>query len=212
MANDDEDFDSYEQSERARKWFQENGGSLLIAVLAALALIWGYKGFQNNKIHAAEQAGLNYQAVAQAIESKNDAQISRLGTEIRKSYGATTYAALAGLAEAKYLAENGKIEAAQAALRVAKDAGSNAQVKVIATLRLARLLNGQGQAQQALDTLKTVVDEGFKAQTQEQRGDAFAQLGKVADAKAAYASALTATDLAAPGRSTLQQKLDNLSG
>lgn len=211
MANDDEDFDSYEQSERARKWFQENGGSLLIAVLAAMALIWGYKGYQNNKIHAAEQAGLNFQALAQAIEAKNDAQISQLSTEMRKSYGATTYAALAGLAEAKYLNENGKIEAAESALRLAKDAGSNPQVRVIATLRLARLLNGQGKAQQALDTLKTVVDEGFKAQAQEQRGDAFAQLGKVADAKAAYASALTATDLATPGRSTLQQKLDNLS-
>ena len=83
MANDDEEFDSYEQSERARKWFQSNGGSLLIEVLAAIALIWGYKGFQSTKLRAAEQAGLNFQAVALAIESKNDAQISQLSTEIR---------------------------------------------------------------------------------------------------------------------------------
>ena len=212
MANDDEEFDSYEQSERARKWFQNNGGSLLIAVLAAMALIWGYKGFQNNKVHAAEQAGLNFQALALAIESKNNAQISQLSTEIRKSYGATTYAALAGLAEAKYLTEAGKIEAAETALRLAKEAGTNSQVRMLATLRLARLLSGQGKAQEALNTLKAVEDEGFKAQVQEQRGDALAQLGKAADAKAAYASALTATDLASPGRSTLQQKLDNLSG
>ena len=212
MANDDEEFDSYEQSERARKWFQNNGGSLLIAVLAAMALIWGYKGFQNNKVHAAEQAGLNFQALALAIESKNDANVSQLSAEIRKSYGATTYAALAGLVEAKYLIEKGKTEAAGTALRLAKEAGSSSQVRMLATLRLARLLNGQGKAQEALDTLKTVEDEGFKAQKQEQRGDALAQLGKIADAKAAYTSALTATDLAAPGRSTLQQKLDNLSG
>ena len=212
MANDDEEFDSYEQSERARKWFQSNGGSLLIAVLAALALIWGYKGFQSNKVRAAEQAGLNFQAVALAIESKNDAQISQLSTEIRKSYGATTYAALAGLAEAKYLAENGKTQAAETALRLAQNAGTSPQLRTLATLRLARLVNGQGKAQEALDLLKSLQDEGFKAQTQEQRGDAFAQLGKAADAKAAYASALTATDLASPGRSTLQQKLDNLGG
>jgi predicted negative regulator of RcsB-dependent stress response len=212
MANDDEEFDSYEQSERARKWFQTNGGSLVIAVLAAMALIWGYKGFQNNKVLSAEQAGLNFQAVAAAIESKNDAQISQLSTEIRKSYGATTYAALAGLAEAKYLAENGKAPAAETALRLAQNAGTSPQIQVLATLRLARLLNGQGKAQEALDLLKNVKDEGFKAQTQEQLGDAYAQLGKAVDAKAAYASALTATDLASPGRSTLQQKLDNLSG
>ena len=210
MANDDEEFDSHEQSERARKWFQNNGGSLLIAVLAALALIWGYKGFQSNKVHAAEQAGLNFQALALAIEGKNDAQISQLSTEIRKSYGETTYAAIAGLTEAKYLAEGGKVQAAETALRLAKDAGTSPQVRVLATLRLARLLNGEGKAQEALDLLKTIEDEGFKAQTQQQRGDAFAQLGKIADAKAAYASALTATDLASPGRSTLQQKLDNL--
>ena len=211
MANDDEDFDSYEQSERARKWFQNNGGSLLVAVLAAMALIWGYKSFQNNKLHTTEQAGLNFQAVALAIESKNDAQVSQLSAEIRKSYGATTYAALAGLAEAKYLTESGKIAAAETALRLAKDAGSSVQIRTLATLRLARLLNGRGKAQEALDALKGIEDEGFKAQTQEHRGDALAQLGKLTDAKAAYASALTATDLAAPGRSTLQQKLDNLS-
>ena len=133
MANDDEEFDSYEQSERARKWFQSNGGSLLIAVLAAMALIWGYKGFQSNKVRAAEQAGLNFQALAVAVESKNDAQISQLSTEIRKTYGATTYAALAGLTEAKYLTENGKAQAAESALRLAKETGTSPQIRLLAT-------------------------------------------------------------------------------
>jgi predicted negative regulator of RcsB-dependent stress response len=212
MANDDTEFDSHEQSERARKWFQSNGGSLFIAVLAAMALIWGYKGFQSNKVHAAEQAGLNYQAVAVAIEAKNDAQLAQLTTAIRKDYGNTTYAALTGLAEAKYLAENGKAQAAETALNLASQAGTSAQIRTLASLRLARLLNGRGQAQSALDTLSKVTDDGFKAQIQEQRGDAYAQLGKFTEAKAAYASALTATDLALAGRATLQQKLDNLAG
>jgi predicted negative regulator of RcsB-dependent stress response len=212
MANDDEVFDSHEQSERARAWFQSNLGSLLIAVLTAMAVIWGYKGFQSNKIRTAEQAGLNYQALASAVDAKKDAEVSQLATEMRKSYGNTTYAALAGLAEAKYLLEAGKVDAAENALRSASDAGTSAQVQVIANLRLARILIGKDKAQEAITLLAKINDVGFKAQLQELRGDAYAQLGKASEAKAAYAAALTATDLATAGRSTLQQKLDNLSG
>jgi predicted negative regulator of RcsB-dependent stress response len=212
MANDDEVFDSLEQSERARIWFQTNGGSLLVAILAALAVIWGYKGFQGNKVRTAEQAGLNYSAVAVAIDGKKDAEIGKLVAEIRKNYGNTTYAALAGLAEAKYSVGNAKIDAAETSLRLATEAGTSPQIKALAKLRLARVLVGRSKSAEALTILAAVQDDGFKAQIEELRGDAYRQLNKLTEAKAAYANALTATDLALPGRSTLQQKLDNLGG
>lgn len=212
MAKDDEVFDSLEQSERARKWFQENSGSLVIAVLSAMAIIWGYKGYQANVQRTAEQAGLNYQAIANAIEAKRDADVAQLSTEMRKNYGSSSFAALAGLSEAKYLADAGKLDPAANALKQSAQAGNIPQLKVIADLRLARVLIAQDKANEALALLDKVSDDGFKAATQELRGDALVRIGKPQDAKEAYAKALTATDLAAPGRSTLQLKLDNLSG
>lgn len=212
MASDDEVFDSMEQSERARKWFQDNGGSLLIAVLSAMAIIWGYKGYQANVQRTAEQAGLNYQAIANAIEAKRDADVAQLSTEMRKNYGSTSFAALAGLSEAKYLVDAGKLDPAITTLKQSAQAGNIPQLKVIADLRLARVMLAQDKSAEALAVLDKITDDGFKAATQELRGDALMRMGKGQDAKAAYASALTATDLAAPGRSTLQLKLDNLSG
>jgi predicted negative regulator of RcsB-dependent stress response len=208
---DDENFDSLEQSERARAWFQSNGSTLLMAVLGAMAIIWGYKGYQANKIKAGENAGLVYEKITRAVDEKKDQEVSTFSAEMRKNHGKLTYAALGSMAEAKYFTEQKKTEVAMASLQTAQTAGSNPQLKLLASLRLARLQIAGGKSQDALDILNSVTDEGFKAVREELRGDALLALGKLNEAKEAYSKALTATDLAQPGRPSLQQKLDNLN-
>jgi predicted negative regulator of RcsB-dependent stress response len=207
----DEDFDSLEQSERARSWFQKNGSAIVIGVMGAMAVIWGYKAFQTNAERSAHAAGLSYELLTKAVSEKDNAKVNQLAAELRRSHGNTTYAALGSLAEAKYLMDSGKTKEAQDALGFAQ-AGELDVVKQIAQLRVARLLNGNGKPQEALDVLAKINDEGLKSQLEQIKGDSYVQLGKLAEAKAAYAAALTATDLATPGRATLQQKLDNLGG
>lgn len=208
MADDDL-YDSLEQSERARGWFQKNGSAIVIGVMGAMAVIWGYKAFQTNAERSAHAAGLSYELLTKAASDKDDVKVNQLAAELRRSHGSTTYAALGSLVEAKYLADSGKTVEAQAALKFAQT-GELDVVKQIAQLRVARLLNGNNKPQEALDVLAKVTDAGLKAQLEQIKGDSYAQLGKLVEAKAAYAAALTATDLATPGRATLQQKLDNL--
>lgn len=207
---DEDIYDSYEQSERARQWFQRNGGSLLIGVLGALAVIWGYNAWRGAKGAELERAAYAYSEVTTAIEAKNAESVSTAAGALRKSFDGTTYAALGSLAEASFLVSNNKLDAAEAALRYAAENGESLELKALASLRLARLLLAKDKPQDVLDMLAKQGANGFKANTDELRGDAYAQLGKINEARAAYAAALTATDLATPGRSTLQMKLDNL--
>jgi predicted negative regulator of RcsB-dependent stress response len=209
---DEDNFDSLEQSERARAWFQNNGSTLLMAVLGAMAVIWGYKGYQANKIAAAENAGAVFEKIARAAEAKKDQEVSAYSAELRKNHGKLTYAALGSMAEAKYLAEQNKIDVAITSTKLAQEAGSSAQIKNLASLRLARLQIASGKSAEAVTTLNSVQDEAFKAVREELRGDALVALGKLSEAKEAYSKALTATDLAQAGRPSLQQKLDNLNG
>ena len=209
MANEDV-YDSYEQSERARQWFQRNGGSLLIGVLGALAVIWGYNAWRGAKGAELERAAYAYSEVTTAIEAKNAENVTTAAGSLRKNFDGTTYAALGSLAEAGFLVSSNKLDAAEAALRYAAENGESTELKALASLRLARLLLAKDKPQDVLDMLGKLSADGFKANTEELRGDAYAQLGKSKEARAAYAAALTATDLATPGRSTLQMKLDNL--
>ena len=212
MAQEDLEYDSHEQSERARAWFQRNSSSLIVGVLTAVSLIWGYQAWQGGKLREQERASLAYETLVTAIRDKDDANIGKLAAQLRNDFSKSTYAAVGSLAEAGYLLEQGKPEIALSALKFAESQGASVEVQNIASMRLARVLLSKGDATGALAAISKIPGEGFAAALQELKGDIYAQQGKREDAFKAYDAALTASDLAAPGRSTLQMKRDNLSG
>jgi predicted negative regulator of RcsB-dependent stress response len=208
---DDENFDAHEQSERARTLFQRYGSAVITGILAAVAILWGFRGWEAGKAREMYRAQAAYAEFEKLVEQKDDAKIAQMGAQIRLTHANTTYAALASMTEAKFMIETGKLDAAEAPLKYAIDQGKSAEVKDLAKLRLARLYTAKNKAQDAITTLGSVSNTGFKAQIEEIRGDAYVMLSKPTEARAAYAAALTATDLADANRNTLQQKLDNLA-
>ncbi|NJR44041.1 tetratricopeptide repeat protein [bacterium] len=79
-------------------------------------------------------------------------------------------------------------------------------------MRLSRIYLAKGDADGALAILQKVPSDAYIAAVQELKGDIYTRQGKLKEALTAFDAALTATDLASPGRSTLQMKRDNLSG
>jgi predicted negative regulator of RcsB-dependent stress response len=85
-------------------------------------------------------------------------------------------------------------------------------LKSLFTLRLARVLIAQDQAQQALTELGGVPSSDYGALSAELRGDALLKLGKSDEARSAYQQAMAKLDKDdAPARHALQMKLDNLT-
>lgn len=207
-----DDFDEYEQSEQVRKWLRENGLSIVIGVVLALALIFGWRQWQAHRASHGAQAAERYAALQTALAAGQTAQANSAAETLEKDYADSPYAALGAAARADLAVEEGKLDEAYAALQWAVDHEKSAALHSMYQLRLARVELAQGNAKQALAHLESVPAQDYRAIAQELRGDALLKLGRAADARGAYTAALAAmSNDAAPGqRQSLQMKLDDL--
>ncbi|SRR5579883_641629 len=208
-----EDYDEYEQSEQVRKWLRENGLSVVIGVMLALALIFGWRQWQAHRASHHAQAAEKFAALQSALLTGNSAQLDKDADVLEKDYSDTPYAALAAAARANLAVGQNNLQEAGKALQWAIDHSSTPALHSLYQLRLARVQLAQDQAKQALDTLDRVPAADYPPLRQELRGDALLKLGRASDARAAYAQALAALPAdAAPGeRQDLQMKLDDLA-
>lgn len=208
-----EDYDEYEQSEQVRKWLRENGASIVIGVVLALVLIFGWRQWQAHRAEHHAQAAEQFAVLQNALLSGNAAQVDRAADVLEKDYTDTAYATLAAVARANMAVGENKLDAAQKALQWAVDHSPAPVLHSLYQLRLARVQLAQNLAQAALATLDKVPADDYRALRQELRGDALLKLGRAADARTAYQQALSALSANTPPgmRDALRMKLDDLA-
>src|SRR6186713_2454042 len=94
-----------------------------------------------------------------------------LAEEINREYAWTPYAALATLVAARVHVEANELDKATASLKSVVDTAKDDEIKMIARMRLARVLSAQGKYDDALAALK-VDDVGeFAPRFADVRGD-----------------------------------------
>lgn len=206
----DDIIDAHEQSERARQWLQQNGSSIVVGVLLGLAVLMGWQRWQQSGVSHRAEALAKFEQLEEAAGKDDQELVGKLVDDLRRNYSDTAHAGLAALEQAEMLLKIGKMDEAASALKFAADNSKQATVQAIAATRLARVQIARGEPQKALDTLKSVKLEGYAAEVDAIRGDAYAALGKTDDAVKAYDAALAATDVAAPQRRTIEVKRDDL--
>lgn len=206
-----EDYDEYEQGEQVRKWIKGNGIAVAVGVALALALIFGWRQWQAHQKNTAVQAASQFSVLQNAMQANNKQALTAALDDLQKNYAKTPYAAFASAAAAEY--EVGKDDLKQATQNLEWAVAHTEQpaLQDLFSLRLARVLLAQDQAQQALTVLDKVPAGDFTAVAAELRGDAQLKLGKKDAARAAYQDALAKLDKDAPGRNAVQMKLDNLT-
>jgi len=189
-----EEFESEDQQIAAiKKWWKENGASLLLGLGIGVGALLGwreYLAYQTN--HSAEASDL-YQAVQMQVSSNrlDDAHISKADL-IRNDFSDTPYAALVSMSQAKYEYERGDIESALMHLRWASDNATETDVQHVAKLRLARILIAQKQYDEAEVILLASHPAGFDAGYEELKGDLYLAKGEIAQARVAYDKAINA--------------------
>ncbi|GMU42226.1 MAG: tetratricopeptide repeat protein [Xanthomonadales bacterium] len=207
----DDIIDAHEQSERARQWLQQNGSSIVIGILLGLAVLLGWQRWQQSGVSHRAEAMVKFDDLKAAVD-KDDAELAgKLVEDLRKNYADTAHAALGAMELAKLQFKAGKVPEAEAQLRFVADSGTASLVRSVAALRLARLMLARGEAQKALDQLKSVPAETFVVERNQVRGDALLALGKIEDAHKAYNDALAAMDVASQARPALEAKRDDLA-
>lgn len=200
-----------QQVEALKKWWADNGRAVLLGIGLGLALIFGWRGWQGHKLTVAQEASSAYTVVMRSLEADDGGDTFLSNVEsIKKDHGGSSYAAMASLAEARFQVEKNNLPEAERALRWTIDQGTFAEIKSIARLRLARVLNAQGKHTEALTVLDKVTSSNYAGLVNEIRGDIHLDSGDAREALAAYRRAKESSGVTASDEN-LQMKLDDLA-
>ncbi|UCB54650.1 MAG: tetratricopeptide repeat protein [Thiotrichales bacterium] len=189
-----DEFESEDQQiEAIKKWWKENGASLILGLGIGVAALLGWREYLSYQTgHSAEASDL-YQAVqAQVTNNRLDDAHIKKADLIRSDYSDTPYAALVSMAQAKFEYEQGDVESALMRLRWASENSTEADVQHVAKLRLARILISQSNYDEAEAILTSTYPAGFASGYEELKGDLYAARGETALARVAYDEAISA--------------------
>jgi predicted negative regulator of RcsB-dependent stress response len=180
-----------QQVEALKKWWKENGTSLIVGLFVGVSALFGWRYYMDQKNVHSVQASDMYMLIMQSAALKTiDDKTVDLNNQLINDYADTPYAALSSLALAKVEYEKDNIEAAAEQLELAVKHANDEETKQIASLRLASVLIEQKKYEEASTILNKAHDSAFDAQYEELKGDLFMAQGDVAQARIAYDKAI----------------------
>lgn len=197
-----------EQAESIKRWFRENGISLVTGVMLGLAVLFGFKSWTEYGQRNAEAASNVFVQFSMAATQDTETAV-KVYDELIKSYSDSEYAVLASLQMGKLRLEKNDVTAAEAHLQWALEHAKVDGLKHTARLRLARLKLSGGDEDAADKLIAGINDQSYTALYEELRGDIARTRGDMAVAHAAYERALAAMPASQPGRALIEAKRDN---
>ncbi len=217
-----------EQVQLLKNLWKDYGQPVLLGVVITLAGVSGYKYWQKNQQQEVAKASSLYQNLLEtlAINEQNPfatveltadqkATVAHITNTLQTDHASSQYAAMATLFLAQEQVQNNDLTAARGSLEWVLDHQPGPQVKVMASVRLARILLSESadNGQQALDILAKLKDtSAFEPTVESTRGDVYLALGDRKKAQEAYQKALDAAQAEGLNRPLLQLKLDDLVG
>ena len=179
-----------EQIDQIRSWWSEYGAYVIGGIVIGAGLLFGINQYQAKQLAAEHAASSAYEALLiQIVDGDLDAA-EATANEIATSYDQTTYVGQAGLAIARLYMDKNRDQDAADALMAVVDGDADSELKHVARLRLARIYLYQDKAQEAVDLLAAEEGGAFASSYGEVLGDAYAALGRVAEAQDAYQKVL----------------------
>lgn len=205
----DEFLSEKEQLDRIRQWWRDNGWFIIGgAALGALAL-FGWNQYGEYKTRQAEAAAGLYLELKQATDSNNRAAVDRLLAQLRAEHEDSAYTAQAALLVAQSVLVTDPARASEE-LRFVMENSDDAELAMIARMRLARVLAYRELYQDALQVLDVREPGEFAGRIAEIKGDIYVALGDEAQARIAYLEAMAAPGSEVLDRGFLQMKLSDL--
>lgn len=204
-----EEYDEYEQGERVQQWLRQNGLSIVVGIAIGLVGIFGWQQWSKHKAdHQAQAANLYQQAQMAAASGKSEGA-DTFTEQLIKDYADTSYAMFAVSDRAQRQVQAKQMDKALESLNWAETHASDASLKALVQLRIARVLLGQGKGADALAALDRMPPKSYEGVAQELRGDVLVKLGRPDDARKAYEAAKVALGENAP--QSVQMKIDDLA-
>ena len=188
------DLEEQEQIDELKTWWKQYGNLVSTAVTVAAVLAVGWQGWTWWQRDQARQAAEVYATVERAAMG-HDARVAREATgELIDKFSGTSYAGLAALLSAKLQFDAGDLKNARLQLTWVADHGKDAEIRDLARLRLAAVMQDEKSYDEALAQLAAAPVASLAARYAELRGDILLAQGKSAEGVAAYAAAIAKLD------------------
>ena len=180
-----------EQVEAIKKWWKENGKSVIGGIVLGFAIIGGWQGWQGYQQNQGEAASAYYDAMRQAVRTGQTEKAIEDGKNLIGQFGGSVYASFAGLELARLSYQRGEKAAAREHLQWVSDAAPDEAIRELARLRLGRLLLDMNE----LGALEGLVGQAplsaYAGEFAVLRGDFELARGNEEAARAAYQEALS---------------------
>ncbi|HEY0963082.1 MAG TPA: tetratricopeptide repeat protein [Pseudomonadales bacterium] len=212
-----------EQLEALKRWWNDNGTSLLVGIAIVLAVFFGVRQWQGMQLNSSGVASDLYQQIADLAIANTQQPITEQGlvgaqaifATLKNEHTDSVYTRYAALAMASFHVEHDELDMAAAELQWILDNPKiglmtevDEELLLTARSRLARIRIAQDMPQEAIDLLHAVEPGAFAGSYAEIEGDALVALGQTEEARAAYERALAGLGTGNPV--LLQLKLQDL--
>ena len=188
-----QDYETEEQQlEALKRWWSENGTSLVVGLGLGVAVLFGGRYYMNSQTEHSASAGDLYFMVADQVNNGNGEAALETTTRLISEYKDTPYASLAALIMARYEFEQDNPAEAAGQLEWVINNANEVELQNIARLRLARVHLGNAEFDAAENLLKADHPVAFDAAYEELKGDVYVLRGRPAEARVAYDKAIDA--------------------
>ena len=188
------ELNEQEQWELAKQKVRELWIYVVGGVAIGLIGLYSWNWWKERRELQAETASARYEELIQAFQRNDATRGMTLLADLKGEYAWTPYPALGGLLAARVQVDANELDKAAATLREVMDNAHDDEIKLIARLRLARVLSAQAKHDDALALLK-VEDAGqFAPRLADVRGDVLLAKGDRDGALREYLAARTGTN------------------
>lgn len=181
-----------QQLETIKKWWRDNGTSVLIGAALGIAAIAGWKFYERHQATTALRASDAYEAVIKLADDADKRSEFKQKTEALVSeHQGTVYAQFGQLYLAREAVRDSDLARAASLLQQVVNKPEHEALGHVATLRLARVKLAQNEADAALQLVSVSKDKvgAYVGAYALVRGDVLTALNRQAEANAAYQEA-----------------------
>ena len=204
------DLEEQEQLDQLKHFWAQYGNLITWALIAVLAAIAAWNGYQYWQRTQASQAAAMFDEVERVVRSGDIDKSERAFVDMRERFASQTYTQQAGLLVAKTAYEAGKPDVAKSALTWIAEKSGDKGYASIARLRLSGVLMDAKAYDDANKVLGGEIADEFAALVADRKGDIYAAQGKRAEAGVEYLKAYKAFEERSDYRRLVEVKLNGL--
>ena len=207
------DLEEQEQVAELKAWWTQHGNRILAVVIAVAVAVVGWQGWRWYEHGQAAQASVLYDTLSKATQAGDAKALRDAAGTLVESYPRTLYASMGALLAAKFYFERNDLKNAKAQLQWVIEHSPAEDFRDLARLRLAAVLVDEKAYDEALKLLDAPHAPAYDAQYAALRGDVLVAKNQLAEARAAYQSALEKAERRdSPFRESVRMRLEALGG